>query len=224
MRNVRVFETDLSGVANRIFSTLGRKGRLAVGAENRMAAKMREQLRDILRQVVLDARTDGSLPYRTGRSFRTMLGGARAFGTRFSNIRGHIIGPGYIKLMEEGGTIYPTQASALSIPLEAALRPDGTPKLPGPRSWQNILKTFIYKSKNTGRLYIAYKGANGRLTLLYLLVDEAEFQSRRFLRKAWQQRTDDLMRAFGSILLEEFDRVDLLALARVTTKGKGRRR
>ena len=219
MRNVRVFEVDLGGFIANVFGSL-RRAAFSGRAEARMAVRMREELQSILTRVISDAIADGSFPFRTGRSAAKLYSGVRVYGTAFNNLKGHIIGPNYILRLEEGGTIYPVESEMLAIPLFSALRPDGTPKLPGPRSWGNIRKTFVYKSKKTGRAYIAYKGADKRLVILYVLVEEVEIKARRFLRKSWERLKPELMAAFGQIMLAEISRVDLLSLSRVTYKGR----
>lgn len=218
VRNTRVFEVNVGPEMLSIFGALGRAKGVSQKNQALMAVRIREELRQTLFEVVAKAAIDGDIGNRTGRARRTMFGGIRAYGTKFVDIRGHIIGPGYIKLQEEGGTIYPKDAEALAIPLAPALRPDGTPKLSGPRAWQNILKTFIYKSKKTGRFYIAFKGASGRLTLLYALVESADFPERGFLREAWLTRRDNFMRAVGRIMVEAFNQIDFAALTRIRTR------
>jgi hypothetical protein len=151
-----------------------------------------------------------------------MLAGIRAFGQRFGNLRGHIMGPSYIAAHENGATILPSNAHALAIPLPAALRADGTPKLPGPRSWKNV-GSFIYKSKKTGKLYIAYRSAGGSLVLLYVLVDSVTLSKHTgFISKAWNRNKMGMFAQFGQIMMSEISRIDLGPIARVTTKGKGR--
>lgn len=219
MRRARVFEVDLGGATVSIFGSL-RRSAFTRRAETEMARRMREELRLMLEQIIIDAARDGSFPSRTGKALAATRGGARSFGSTFNGMRGHIVGPAYLKLLEEGGTLLPTQAEALTIPMEAALRADGTPKLPGPRSWQNVQKTFIYKSKKTGRAYIAYKGNEGKLVLLYMLIEAAEFRGRRFLANAWDRRKSQLVNEFGQIMMAEISRIDLLSIARVTHKGR----
>lgn len=215
VQSVRVFEADLGNVIERAFGALNRAQGFSGRAQIRMAQKMREVLR-----VALERTIDDNFPVRTGRTKAQAMGGVRVFGTTFNNIRGHIIAPSYIALMDQGGEIEPQQAEFLAIPFGYALRPDGTPKLPGPRSWKNIVNTFVYKSKRTGGLYIAFKTADGSLQVLYTLVEMAEFRPRRFLQKAWRQQQGDLMQEFGQIMLEEIARVDVLRLARITYKGR----
>jgi hypothetical protein len=181
-----------------------------------MAIEMREAIRIELRNAV----EESSFPVRTGRGKSVALNGARVFGTSFNSLRGHIIAPGYVKMLEGGADILPERSEFLAIPFGYALRPDGTPKLPSPRSWQNIRKTFVYRSKKTGGLYIAYKNDDG-IQVLYVLVEMVEVKGRGFLAKAWARRQRPLAAQFGQIMLSEISRVDLLNLARVTYKGRG---
>lgn len=222
-RNVRVFEADLSDIVPRALGPMLRAKGISGRAESRVAVQIRNALRAALTGTVQRAYLDGSAPKsRTGAGRRALLSGTRAFGRTFGTIRGHIIGPNYMKAHEEGATITPKNARALAIPLPAAQRPDGTPKLPGPRSWQNVVKTFIYKSKKTGNAYIAYKNTGGTLTLLYVLVDSATLsQYSGYLAKAWETQKPDIIEAMGRAMLLEFGRVSLLDLARVTYRGRG---
>lgn len=223
-RNVHVFDVDLSDVAATIYRPLLRATGISGRAETRISRQVREALKDALRDMLSRAYADGSAPVRTGRSRGIMFRGVRAFGSNFNSLRGYIIGPDYIAAHNEGGTITPSGASALTIPLPAAQRSDGSPKLPGPRSWSNVLKTFIYKSKKTGNAYIAYKNKSGELTLLYLLVDEVQLRKYKgFLDRAWDFQKPDVIETFGRAMLFEMSQVNLLSLARVSSGGRGRR-
>lgn len=221
MANVRVFNADLTGIVPNIYGPLLRAAGVSGRAETRVSRIIREALRQALTDTVRRAFLDGA-PVRTGRARRVMLNGVRAFGTNFGGLRGHIIGPNYMKAHEDGATIRPTRARALAIPLPAAQRADGSPKLPGPRSWRNILKTFLYKSKKTGNMYIAYKNNSGSLTLLYVLVDSATLSKHSgFLARAWETQKPDIVEAMGRAMLFEFGQVDLLGLTGVTYRGRG---
>jgi hypothetical protein len=220
-RNVEVFEADLGLALAGIISSAGLSG----AAQGRIAARMRLELRDVLNQVIEDAFLDpAGFNSKTRNAYNIMRrGGVRVFGTTLRSLRGHIIGPTYILAQEEGAIIRPVIAKALAIPLPAALRPDGSPKLPSPRSWQNLKRTFIYKSKRNGRAYIAYKNNAGGLTLLYSLVDEVEIKAKNALARAWGKNSDDLIRAFGRAFMIEVSAFNLLNAARITTKGRRRR-
>jgi len=215
VRNVPVFEIDAGPVASRAFGQLKNAKGFSGRAQTRMAASMREAIRKALIRTV----NESEFPTRTGRSLSMALSGARAFGTSFASLRGHIIAPGYIKMLEEGTSVEPHESQYLAIPFgDKALRPDGTPKLPGPRSWQNVQKTFVYKSKRTGGKYIAYRSGD-QLEVLYVLVEAADVHARHFLRNAWRGEQGRLGLEFGQIMHEEISRIDLLQMARVTYRG-----
>ena len=210
----KVFEIDAGEQIGRAFTLLSRAEGFSGRAEGRMASRMRDAIRNALMAVIMES----DWPTRTGRSQRIALGGVRAFGTRFTDLRGHILAPMHIQRLEEGGVIVPTRAGALAIPFGQALRPDGTAKLPGPRAWANIKKTFIYKSKRTGKGYIAYKEGK-TLICLYVLVDMVEIDAQWFMRTEWQRVKQFLAARFGDIMLDEIAQIDLGKLARVTHKG-----
>jgi hypothetical protein len=219
MANVKVFEADLGKVVSSINGPLSRAQGLSGRAIGRINTRVRTELRNVLHQMLIRAYADGSAPSRSGKSKRIMLNGIRTFGSRSSGIRGHIIGPDYIAAHNEGATITPKKAKALAIPIGAALRPDGTPKLNGPRSWQNIVKTFIFKSRKTGQGYIAYRNGAGGVTLLYVLVDQAVLrQHSGFLDRAWNLNKFSVMQEFGEAVQFEFAQVNLRDLARVTSR------
>lgn len=213
---VKVFTVDVSAATERAFGRLRKAKGFSGRAQQRMAQAMREAIERRLENVIED-----SFPVRTGRSKRSS--NARAFGTSFSGLRGQIIGPANIKALNDGAEINPQEGEYLAVPFGEALRPDGTPKLPGPLSWKNIKKTFIYKSKKTGELYVAYKRGDGddaTVVCLYVLLEMATVLPRRFMDKAWRSQGPALGREFGNIMVSEISRVDLLTLSRVTYKGR----
>ncbi len=214
---IKVFDVDVSSAAERAFGRLRQAKGFSGRAQIRMAQEMRDALELRLQNVIYDS----GFPVRTGRSQRASRAVAR--GTSFSGLRGHLIGPANIKVLNDGAEINPNAGEYLAIPFGEALRADGTPKLPGPLSWKNVQKTFIYKSKKTGEKYVAYKrgGDEGTIVCLYVLVEIAEIQPRGFMDKAWRKQAGPLGRDFGQIMLAEIARVDLLTLARVTFKGRG---
>ena len=212
-RAVVVFSPDIQSAVNTAYGPLLKASGLSRRAHVRVARKLRKELRTLLHDAILSAYRDGSMPYRTGRGLRSLLGGIRVYGTHILDLRAFVKGPVYLTAHERGATIRPRRAQALTIPLPAALRPDGTPKLPGPRSWRNVRRTFIYVSKKTGRAYIAY-GNGGKLTLLYFLVDEAVLrQHKGFLRDAWNKQSPRFIEALGAAMLFEMRHLDLAKLA-----------
>lgn len=212
--NIRVFEVDAGAEAGEALAGLRRAEGFSGRAEARMASKMRAIIREALEAVVLES----DFPIRTGRSQSIALNGIRVFGSSFSSLRGHIIAPAHILRLEEGGTIEPRNATYLAIPFGNAVRPDGTPKLPGPRSWGNIQKTFVYTSKRTGGKYIAYRDGD-TLQCIYVLVDMVQIQGKHFMKKEWEWQREWVIQQFGEIMLDEISQIDLGKLARVTHKG-----
>lgn len=112
-------------------------------------------------------------PSKSGKSSQAILNSARVSGyANLESIRGYFLVPVQVAAHEYGtNTRRPQQARMLAIPILDGVYPDGTPKRLGPNSWRH-LKTFVYKSKRTGNVYIAYR-ANGVLKIVYLLVEAA---------------------------------------------------
>lgn len=219
--NVHVLDLDIGPLAASVYGPLLRSRGISGRAQTRIARKLRVAIKQVLTETLQRAYLDGSAPNRTGRSKRIMMNGVRAFGTSFASLRGYIVGPAYIAAHENGATILPKRARQLTIPLPPALRADGSPKLPSPNSWRNVLNTFIYKSKKTGNAYIAYKNTNDDLVLLYVFVDSAQLSKYTgFLSNSFDKSKPDLLAALGSALLFEMSQVDLLSLARITYRGR----
>lgn len=225
MANTRVFEVNLSDEVRSIYAPFMRSRGLSGRAQTRVTQKIRNALRVVLIKALRDALREGYLPYRTGKSYYKMLSGVRAYGTTFANIRGHIVGPAFMKAHEEGATIRPKRAKYLAVPLAPALKADGSPKLPGPRSWGNIQNTFVFTSKKSGRKLIAFRNGRGGLTFLYVLVDEVELTKHvGWMTKAFSAQKGILMQQIGRAMLYEMGDVDLLDLARITHKGKKKKK
>lgn len=202
----KLLEVTLGRELTTVFGSLT-KNPLTRRVEASMTRSMREALLAAFVDVIHDARRDGSMPMRTGAAYRKLLIGGRAFGTTFASLRGHIIGPDYIVAHQRGTLITPNEAPQLAIPMPAALRPDGTPKLPGPRSWR-IHGSFVYFSKRTQRGYIA-RNVQGRLELLYAFVDEAQLKKHKgFIDQPWARQLPKLFNAFGLIFQNTIESID----------------
>lgn len=224
MANARIIDANLSDELAAAYKPLLAAKGISGRAQTRVARITREAIRQALTDAITLAYADGAAPYRTGRGKARLYQGVRAFGSNLASLRGYIVGPEYLKAHEDGSTITPKNAKKLAIPLQPALRGDGTPKLPGPRSWRNVQRTFIYKSRRTGQSYIAYKNLNDSLTLLYVLVDSATLSKYKgFLSSAFDVTKFQVLEALGQAMLFEMSRVDLGSLARVTTSGRRRR-
>ena len=157
-----------------------------------------------LTEVAMVAARD--FPVRSGRGQRALQSSARVTGGRtFESIRGYFLVDSRIAVPEYGATVLPRNAKKLALPLPAALRADGSPKRLGPNSWRS-LGTFIYKSKKTSQLYIAYRNKKG-LVLLYILVDRATIPGKRYIRSAFDRELPKLYAAFYAILEKQIEQV-----------------
>lgn len=105
-----------------------------------------------------------SLSRRSGKLIASIEKSVQVTGTQFDDIRGYIGAafPGGVH--EYGATIRPKTAKFLTVPLPAALNPNGTPKKKSAREWQN---TFVARTKN-GNLVIFQKSGTS-ITPLYVL-------------------------------------------------------
>jgi len=104
------------------------------------------------------------------------------------NLQARIGGKSWLKVHEFGtvgkaGTlpdIVPVRATYLTVPLPAALDSRGVPLKASARDWEN---TFRWDNPNTGKKFIATKGADGKLVLLYILLTVVSIPARLGMRK-----------------------------------------
>lgn len=212
---------------NRGLRTASASSSLTNAVEKQVLSAVRPRIRKIVIGVVDDIRT---FYRRSGNAYNIMrYQGIRVEGTVFRNLRVRIIGPEYIKVLEEGGTMRPRNSDYLAIPLPPQFggegaRPDGTPKLPGPRSWKNVVNTFTLKAKS-GKLYIAYR-RGGQVRLLYALVKMVRITGKRRIARAYAIRRPQMEALLNrEIQTAFFQYVDnpkrhLLTVARITTRGR----
>ena len=187
-----------------------------------IAKELREALRVALNESMDNAYRDGLFPSRTGNGYRLIRGRAQAFGTNIWNLRGHITAPSYLVAQDRGATITPKQGRYLTIPVFEALRADGTPKLRSARSWK-MLGSFVYRSKKTGQLYIARKTTEGKVSVLYILVEEVTLRKHKgWAQTAWNRQLPILMQEYQRIVMRHLT-VDKVEDAFVRGRG-GRRR
>jgi hypothetical protein len=185
--------------------------------ERRVAPPMRAAMLAFMRDVILDVADNVGGSGEQSRLISSLLKSSRAVGTSLASLEGRYAGVYYAWLHEYGGQVVPRQAKVLTLPLSAALRPDGTPKLKGPRSWKRF-GTFTYTSRKTGQSYLAYKGANGKLVLLYVFIKYATFFPRLRLRDTHREKLPELMAAWAAIFAHELTNLDLMEL--IDSKGK----
>jgi hypothetical protein len=126
--------------------------------------------------------TTSSLSRRSGALIAAIKDSVKITGTTFATIEGRIGVPLiYGSVQESGATIRPKRAKYLTVPLPAALNPDGTPKKRGARDWDN---TFVIRSKN-GSLLIVQK-VGDQIVPLYVLRTEVTIPPRLQLGKTLQ--------------------------------------
>lgn len=159
----------------------------------------RQAMSDYMEDTVITALNDTSIKNRTGRMAKSLVSGIKVRGSgRIDALSGTYRGIWYAKNHEFGKTIRPTNAKVLTIPLPAALRADGTPKLKGPTSWKRY-GTFSYTGKS-GQGYLVYKNAAEKLVFLYMYVDVVKLLPKLGLRKAHFENLDNLIGELGQVM------------------------
>ncbi len=185
---------------------LNRLRSLKFGPEvERLAApQMATYFRQWMKEVALGVAAD--YPRRSGKS-ATEMGTAHrvVFTGSLDSLRGYFLVNTPIAVNEYGSNppaIMPKQARKIAIPILDGCFPDGRPKRLSPNSWRS-LGSFIYKSKKSKNMYIAYKSkTDGELKLLYLLVDAVKLKEKRIIRNMYDRRLPDLIELFILIMQE----------------------
>ncbi|MET4190690.1 MULTISPECIES: hypothetical protein [unclassified Bradyrhizobium] len=158
-----------------------------------MVAYFKQWLKEIAIGVAQD------WPRKTGRSATMLPASSRTTGNSLDSLRGYFLVSQEIAVNEYGSNppaIFPKKAKKLAIPILDGCFPDGQPKRKGPLSWKS-LGSFVYKSKKNNNVYIAYKSkTDGKLKLLYLLVDAVKLKEQRIIRNAYDRRLPELMELF----------------------------
>lgn len=141
------------------------------------AQVLSKEMKDFLGQVAeaLAGRHSGAWPggttpqtlsRRSGALIDAITNSVKVQGDTFNTVEGSIGAPGlvYGGIQEFGGTITPKKGKYLAIPLKAALNPNGTPIMKGPRDWPN---TFCKMSKAGNLIIFQKRGTN--IVPLYVL-------------------------------------------------------
>jgi hypothetical protein len=204
-----IFSFKIPDTARAAFAPLVKNKLLAT--ERRIVPAMKQAMLNFMEDVVTDTLNTTQLTHKTGSLAKSLYQGIKVRGTSLSNLEGIYRGEHYARIHEYGGTIRPTNAEVLTLPLPAALRPDGTPKLKGPRSWKRF-GTFSYTSKKNGQGYLAYKNKSGKLVLLYIYVDLVRIKPKLGLRKMHTASLGGLLNVWGEIIVNEMVNLDLMAI------------
>ncbi|QIG66816.1 putative tail protein [Rhizobium phage RHph_TM16] len=142
--------------------------------------------------------TPNSLSRRTGRSIAALRKGIKVTGNRLDTIRATLDIPLPLAYHEYGYSKR-SNGKLLTIPLPAALTPNGVPLKTNPRQWPN---TFVATSK-AGNLII-FQRRGRRIIPLYLLKDTIKVPARLGARQEMQnaiphfaeRMADEIGRAF----------------------------
>lgn len=199
MRRDQIYRVSIPESAIAAFRQLSRADYLEPLIAPRFAASFKTFLNSVASTVAT------SYPKRSGRTARDILMSARVKGGRtLESIEGWFLVHPSVHRNEFGATIRPTKAQKLAIPFGFAVWPDGSPKRRGPLSWK-ALGTFVYKSKRTGKEYIAYKTKGRGLVVLYVLVDAVTIKGTKRFPAAWNARLPSLYASWVAIMQEEIN-------------------
>lgn len=212
---VQLFGFSIPENARRMFKPLVRNNLLEI--EKSLVPQMKAVLANYMEDVVDETVAKGRFKSRSGALVKSLYSGIKVRGSRLDNISGSYNSLWYGRLLQTGGVVTPNTAEVLTLPLPAALRPDGTPKLKSPRSWKRF-GTFSYTSKKTGQGYLAYRGADGKLVLLYVYIDAVKIKKRLFLREIHTQHLNILVKRWGDLMVEAMLKTDLYGFVKSPRK------
>lgn len=179
---------------------------------------VRKELRNYMTGVVTSVRDRTTTPYPGGTSAAGTFPGtlskrsgalSRSLSPQRIEIKGDDVKEttvsfrltGIAVVHEQGATIRPKSAQYLTIPLPAALNPNGTPKRRSARDWQN---TFVQRSKK-GNLLIFQKGRGGNLVPLYVLKKQVRIPKRLAFEEAFEAGRDFLADRIAAEIVKEFN-------------------
>lgn len=188
--------------------------------ESAVAPLVKQALQNYMVDVIAEATTSSPLKRRTGAMRAALYSYSRVTGSSLNTLRGVYRGTHYTPLHEYGGTVYPKHETSgdfgpkLAIPLPAAMNPDGSLKIGGPKSWKRF-GTFTFVSKKTGQAYLAYKKKTegNKLVLLFMFVDKATFSAKLGLRKTHKENLAQLANTVGEIMIAAMASTDVYGFA-----------
>lgn len=219
MARVRVLGAQIPDAARKAFKPLAHGSLSEI--EKRMLPQMRLTFAAHMKLVVERCMTDTQVRDNKGAIRKQLINGIKIYGTKLDTLRTEVFGAEYIHAQEYGAVIRPKAAKVLTIPMPAALRPDGTPKFSGPRAWKRY-KTFSYTSRRTKQGYLAYKNSAGKLVLLYVYVDKVRLMPRLGLRRTFNSMFGLLLAEWGAIMAKEMANFDLYDVYRKGMSGQFR--
>lgn len=180
--------------------------------EGRLAGPFADTLEVWLRSVISETIATTRLKDPKGYAYQQMRQTMKIFGRgSLSQLRGVIYGYPWLVAQEFGAHITPKKTKFLAIPMFYALRADGSPKFRSAYSWQRF-GSFVYTNRETGAKYLAYKGADGSLRILYLLVEWVNVKAVLGLNATADKMIGQLIGQWGNIWVDEMLRSGLMTL------------
>lgn len=177
---------------------IGKIGQVEPVMAELMAAATDKWLQDVITSTMRDTRLkdDGGFVEQELRTNARVFGGYS-----LNELRGQFWAYPWLFAQEFGAEIHPTVGQYLALPIYNALRSDGTPKYRNPSSWKRW-GSFVYKQKGTGKLFLAYKDADQKLRILYVLVEKVSVPARLGLTAHAEAMLEYLYTAWGQIFVE----------------------
>lgn len=129
----------------------------------------------------------GTLSRRSGGLQRRLRTSATVSGSIGSELRGIFRGSEIMAVHEFGATIRARHARYLTVPLPAALNPDGTPRRQRARDWDN---TFVAKSRAGNLIIFQRRSGEETPTPLYVLKKEVYIPPRLGVRATFDAGID----------------------------------
>ena len=171
-----------------------------VGAtEPRIAARAAVALQDWLMDVVAETVQASRLRDPDRNVYNQLMQGVKITGrSSLSTLVGRVDAYPWLFPHEFGAHIVPKGHKYLAIPLFHAMRPDGSLKYNNPSSWGRW-GAFVYKQKRTGKLFLAYKGADGELRVLYILLPFVNIKATLGLNVTAKKALGALLSVWGVI-------------------------
>lgn len=199
----RAAERFRTAIRASLFGNIGK-------VEPQMAARMGRELFDWLEDVVSTAMRETKIQDRKSEMANQLHAGVTVIGrASLRTMIGRIDAYPWVFPHEFGGELEPHTSAYLTIPIFYGLRGDGSPKYRTANAWRRF-GSFIYTNKSTGKKFIAYKGANGDLRILYVLVDKVTIPKRLNVNRIADARLGRLISDWTRIYVQEASRVAIV--------------
>ncbi len=179
---------------------------------NRLTPTLKKELKDYLDAVALALVKRHGTPYpggtsattlsrRSGKGIRSIKRSIKVKGRTISTVTGTIGARKELAIHERGGRISAKNVKYLTIPLDAALRPNGTPKRRSSRQWD---RTFVQRSKNGHLLIFQRRGRS--IIPLYLLRRSVEIPPRLGMEDTLRKTRPTFVESAVSAMLAELQK------------------